>query len=205
MNAQPVDDVVDRLHHSDELAALEGVRSMLRLVGEDPDRPGLADTPARVLKAFRELAGGTEQTVAAILARTFDDVGDVDEVVAVGPIAFVSMCEHHLLPFTGTAWVAYKPEDDRTVVGLSKLARLVEHVARRPQVQERMTSQITHALTEHLSPNAACVVRAHHSCMGLRGVRASTAQMVTSSLRGLFREDARARAEFLALTGAAGG
>lgn len=183
--------------------AQAGVRALLRLAGEDPDRPGLRATPARVVAAFLEMTSGRDEDPGVILARTFDDVGDVDEMVMVGPVEFASICEHHLLPFTGTAWVAYKPEDGAPIVGLSKLARLVDCYARRPQVQERMTRQITNAIVAHLCPNAACVVRASHSCMTVRGVRKPLAEMTTSSLAGIFLDDSRARAEFLALAGPA--
>lgn len=196
-----VEKVVDALRERDRQTAMAGVRALLRLAGEDPDRSGLLETPARVVRAFAELTNGKESDPSAILSRTFDDIGDVDEMIAVGPIEFVSLCEHHLLPFTGNAWVAYKPEPGGLVVGLSKIPRLVEALARRPQVQERLTSEVTQALVDHLGPNAACVIKAHHSCMGLRGVRKPQTLMTTSSLQGLFREDGRARAEFLALTG----
>lgn len=179
--------------------ALEGVRAMLRLLGRDPDDPAVIDTPGRWLRAMREMAAPTETTSGEVLARRFD-IGPVDSVVVVGPISFVSICEHHLLPFTGRAWVAYKPEGS-TVVGLSKLPRLVRHYAAQLQVQERLTEQITAALDEHLeSLGAACVIRAEHTCMTLRGVRAQDAVMTTSSLTGIFRTNPEARAEFLALT-----
>jgi GTP cyclohydrolase I len=177
--------------------ARDGIRAMLRIMGMDPDAPGLIDTPDRWVRAYLEMGTG-ERTVEDILSRTFE-LERVDSVVAVGPISFVSLCEHHLLPFTGKAWVAYKP-DGNTVVGLSKIPRLVEHFAHRPQVQERMTEQITQAITEHLpTTGAACVIRGEHSCMSMRGVRAEGAQMVTSSMLGIFREKGEAREEFLSL------
>lgn len=180
-------------------AAREGVRAMLRLFGRDPDDPAVNDTPGRWVRAMLEMAGPTEITPDEVLSRRFD-IGPVDSVVVVGPVTFVSVCEHHLLPFTGRAWVAYKPEGS-TVVGLSKLPRLVRHYAAQLQVQERLTEQITAALDEHLETSgAACVIRAEHTCMTLRGVRAQDAVMTTSSLTGIFRTNAEARAEFLALT-----
>lgn len=184
-----------------EAEARAGVRALLRLMGEDPEREGLLDTPARVVRAYRELADSPGDP-AELLGKVFQDVDyPTDEMVAVGPIAFTSLCEHHLLPFTGTAWVAYIPMPDVGVVGLSKLPRLVEHYARRPQVQERLTTQIADAIQEHLDPvGAACVIRSTHSCMALRGVRKTGAEMVTSVLRGAFRDDPTVRAEFLALT-----
>lgn len=183
----------------DEQAAYEGVRAMLRLLGRDPDDPAVADTPRRWVRAMREMATPIQATPAEVLERRFD-IGPVDSVVVVGPVSFVSVCEHHLLPFTGRAWIAYKPEGS-TVVGLSKLPRLVRHYAARLQVQERLTEQITAALDEHLDTSgAACVIRAEHSCMTLRGVRAQDAIMTTSSLTGIFRTNPEARAEFLALT-----
>lgn len=131
-----------------------------------------------------------DMAAAQHLARTFHPVG---------PIDFTSVCEHHILPFTGTAWVAYLPQD--RVVGLSKIPRLVHHYAGRPQIQERLTQQVTAALDTHLATaGSACVIRATHSCMSLRGVRAVGAAMVTSSLTGAFRDDASCRAEFMALT-----
>lgn len=184
-----------------EDVALEGVRALLCLMGEDPEREGLVDTPSRVVKAYRELADQPGDP-AVLLAKVFNDVDyPTDEMIAVGPIEFTSLCEHHLLPFTGQAWVAYIPSPDRGVVGLSKIPRLVEHFARRPQVQERLTTQIADSLVEHLQPRGAAVlIRSTHSCMALRGVRKTGAQMVTSVLRGAFKDDPTVRAEFLALT-----
>lgn len=181
-----------------ELAASiaeHGLRELLRLMGDDPDREGLRDTPARVVRAMVEMSAGLQLDPADVLGTTFD-VGS-DEMVVVTGIEFVSLCEHHLLPFTGVAAVGYLP--DERVVGLSKLARLVDLYARRPQVQERMTRQITDALDRYVkSAGSACVLRATHSCMSCRGVR-KTASMVTSSLTGSFRDEPATRAEFLAL------
>lgn len=187
-----------------EATALEGVRALLRLMGEDPERSGLLDTPARVVKAYREVSARPGDP-ATLLARTFDDVEyPTDELIAVGPIPFTSLCEHHLLPFTGTAWIAYLPGD--SVVGLSKLPRLLDHFAQRPQVQERLTTQVADALVEHLDPEAAaCVIHATHTCMSLRGVKKQGAAMVTSVLRGRFKTDDAMRAEFMALTRSAAG
>lgn len=180
--------------------AVDGVRALLRLVDPDPDRPGLVDTPARVVSAYLEMCNRPGDP-AHLLGRVFADTDyPADEMVAVGPIEFVSLCEHHLLPFTGHAWVGYIPSDGN-VVGLSKIPRLVEHYAHRPQVQERLTTQIADALEEHLKPiGTGCVISASHSCMALRGVRKNGSAMVTSVLRGAMKNDPAARAEFLALT-----
>lgn len=173
-----------------------GIRKLLQAIGEDPDREGLEDTPARVVRAMYEMTSGLREPGADVLLATTFDVQS-DEMVVVADIDFVSLCEHHLLPFTGTAVVGYLPVE--RVVGLSKLARLVELYARRPQVQERMTRQITEALDAHLKTiGSACVLRATHSCMSCRGVR-KPAQMVTSSMTGAFRDNPETRAEFLAL------
>ena len=187
-----------------EHRAQDGIRALLRLMGEDPERSGLLDTPARVVKAYREVSARPGDP-ATLLARTFDDVEyPTDELIAVGPIPFTSLCEHHLLPFTGTAWIAYLPGD--SVVGLSKLPRLLDHFAQRPQVQERLTTQVADALVEHLDPEAAaCVIHATHTCMSLRGVKKQGAAMVTSVLRGRFKTDDAMRAEFMALTRSAAG
>jgi GTP cyclohydrolase I len=191
---QRVEDRLPLAHDWD--LALAGVRAMLRLSGLDPDSDGIAETPQRVLDAWLEMTAAPGDP-AHLLARTFD-VGDSDEMVAVGPIGLTSICEHHLLPFTGSAWVGYIPRG--RVVGLSKIPRLVDHYAMRPQVQERLTRQITDALDAHLdTAGSACLISAAHSCMALRGVRKAGAQMVTSSLTGAFRADPAARAEFLAL------
>jgi GTP cyclohydrolase I len=173
-----------------------GVLAMLMLAGEDVTRPGLAKTPGRVLAAWLEM---TERPgdPAELLATMFDDAGPSDEMIVVGPIPFTSVCEHHLLPFTGHAWVGYIP-NSHGVVGLSKIPRLVHHFARRPQVQERLTRQITDAFDEHVKPiGSACVVTAVHSCATMRGVR-TEAPMTTSSLTGVFRQP-EVRAEFLGL------
>jgi GTP cyclohydrolase IA len=178
-----------------------GVRALLRLMGENPERDGLAETPLRVVRAYMEFAARPGDP-ADLLKRTFHGVDyPPDEIVAVGPIPFVSICEHHLLPFSGTAWIGYLPAEKGGVVGLSKLPRLLDHYASRPQVQERLTTQVADALVTHLDPEAAgCIIRAAHSCMSLRGVKKTGASMVTSVLRRRFKTDPAMRAEFLALT-----
>lgn len=174
----------------------DAVVRLLEHIGEDPTRDGLLETPQRVLKALTEMTAGYSIDPAEVLAKTFD-VGPADELVVVREIPFHSMCEHHLLSFSGNATVGYLPKD--RVVGLSKLARLVDLYARRLQVQERMTHQIADAITEHLgTETAGVVIRARHSCMACRGIQKS-AEMVTSKLTGRLRDDPAARAEFLAL------
>lgn len=181
-----------------ELGPEAAVTRILQFIGEDPTRAGLIDTPARVIRALQEMTSGYSDDPAALLSTQFPD--DYDEMVVVRGVEFHSLCEHHLLGFAGTATVAYIPSPGLGVVGLSKLARLVECYARRLQVQERMTMQIAEAIETHLSPvGVGVVVRARHSCMGCRGVRKPGAEMVTSALRGAMRDDAQARAEFLAL------
>lgn len=181
--------------------ARTGVRALLRLCGEDPSREGLLDTPDRVLRAFREFTARPGDP-ADILKRVFTGVDyPPDEIVAVGPIPFTSLCEHHLLPFSGSAWIGYLPNEKGGVVGLSKLPRLLDHFAARPQVQERLTTQVADALVDHLDPEAAgCILRATHSCMSLRGVKKTGAAMTTSVLRRRFKTDPAMRAEFLSLT-----
>ncbi|HYE17097.1 MAG TPA: GTP cyclohydrolase I FolE [Tepidisphaeraceae bacterium] len=172
------------------------VREILIAVGEDPDREGLLKTPNRVARAYAELMAGLRTDPKAHLKTVFNE--RYDEVVLLRGIQFHSLCEHHLLPFTGVAHVAYLP--DGKVVGLSKLARLVEGFARRPQVQERLTTQIADALMDELSPiGAACVIEATHTCMTIRGAKKTGAVMVTSALRGIFKENPSSRAEILAL------
>lgn len=191
--------MTDNWTDEDLNAAMEGVRALLRLAGMNPEREGLQETPARYVKAWLELTESPGDP-AAILSRTFGDIEyPTDQMVALGPIDFTSVCEHHLLPFTGQAWVGYIPGVH--VVGLSKLARLVDHYARRPQVQERLTTQIAAAIDEHLAPNgAAVVIKATHSCMTLRGVRKTGGLMTTSAMHGAFRTNPATRAEFMALT-----
>ena len=175
--------------------AEEAVATLLRFIGEEPKRDGLRDTPARVVKAWREMTAGYAEEPAEILARTFDESSD--ELVILRGISFYSTCEHHLLPFYGQAVVGYLPGK---VVGISKLARLVECFAKRLQVQERMTRQIAEAVEAHLEARGVGVVlRAHHLCMGCRGVRQEETEMVTSSMLGTLRTDATSRAEFLKL------
>ncbi len=178
------------------------VREILLAVGEDPDREGLQKTPGRVARAYTELFAGLAEDPKRHLATVF--TADYDEVVLLRDIPFASVCEHHLLPFTGRAHVAYVPRGK--VVGLSKLARVVEGYARRPQIQEQLTGQICDALMEALEPKgAAVVVEAVHSCMTIRGVKKTGATMITSALRGLFRSDARSRAEVMSLIRPAAG
>jgi GTP cyclohydrolase IA len=174
------------------------VREILAAIGEDPDRPGLQDTPARVARAYAETFAGLAHDPADVLATTFDE--SHDELVLVKDIAMYSTCEHHLVPFHGVAHVGYIPGYDGRVTGLSKLARLVEVYARRPQVQERMTRQIADSLYEVLKPRGVIVViEAEHLCMAMRGIRKPGATTMTSAVRGIFRENAATRSEAMGL------
>ena len=178
------------------------VREILLAVGENPEREGLLKTPNRVARAYAELMAGLRDDPRQHLKTVFHE--RYDEVVLLRDIEFHSLCEHHLLPFTGRAHVAYLP--DGKVVGLSKLARLVEGYARRPQVQERLTTQIADALMEELNPmGAACVIESVHTCMTIRGAKKTGSTMVTSALRGIFKENPASRAEILSLMHPQGG
>jgi GTP cyclohydrolase I len=180
----------------DLLRIERAVREILIAVGEDPDREGLLKTPSRVAKSYAELMAGLYTDPKKHLKTVFHE--RYDEIVLLRDIPFHSLCEHHLLPFTGRAHVAYLPGG--RVVGLSKLARLVEGYARRPQVQERLTTQIADALMDELAPiGAACVVEAVHTCMTIRGVKKHGSTMVTSALRGIFKDNPSSRAEVLSL------
>ncbi|MGN6726701.1 MAG: GTP cyclohydrolase I FolE [Tepidisphaeraceae bacterium] len=180
-----------------DVPAIErAVRDILRAVGEDPEREGLLKTPNRVARAYAELFAGLTDDPRRHLRTVFTET--YDEVVLLRDIEFHSMCEHHLLPFTGRAHVAYLPKGK--VVGLSKMARLVEGYARRPQVQERLTTQIADALMESLDPvGAAVVIEASHTCMTIRGAKKHGSTMVTSALRGIFKDSPASRAEILTL------
>lgn len=180
---------------SDLRAAAEaGVRAMLLLAGEDPRRPGLVDTPRRVVDAFVEMTGSPGDP-HELMSRTFDDVANVHELVTIGPVPFTSVCEHHLMPFTGRVWIGYLPAK---VVGLSKFGRLVDHYARRVQVQERLTEDIAAAVEQHAKAYGVGVrVVAEHTCMTARGVRKPGAVMGTVALRGDVRTEPY-RADFLA-------
>lgn len=172
------------------------VRVILESVGEDPDRPGLKETPRRVAKMYAEMFAGLHTDPARHLKVVFPET--YDEMVLVRDITFTSMCEHHLLPFSGVAHVAYVP--DGKVTGLSKLARVVEEVSRRPQVQERMTQTIADMIDSHLNTSGvAVVVSAEHSCMAIRGIKKPGSTTVTSALRGIFITNQSTRAEFMSL------
>jgi GTP cyclohydrolase I len=180
-----------------DIARIEkAVREILFAVGENPDREGLLKTPNRVARSYAELMAGLHDDPRRHLQTVFHE--RYDEVVLLRDIEFHSLCEHHLLPFTGRAHVAYLP--DGRVVGLSKLARLVEGYARRPQVQERLTTQIADALMDELNPiGAVCVIEAIHTCMTIRGAKKHGSIMVTSALRGIFKENPSSRSEILTL------
>jgi len=172
------------------------IREILLAVGENPDREGLVKTPSRIARSYAELMAGLHDDPRRHLKTVFTE--RYDEVVLLRDIQFHSLCEHHLLPFTGRAHVAYLPDGE--VVGLSKLARLVEGYARRPQLQERLTTQIADALMEELNPiGAACIIEAVHTCMTIRGAKKHGSTMVTSALRGIFQENPSSRSEILSL------
>jgi GTP cyclohydrolase I len=178
----------------------EAVRTLIRWAGDDPDREGLADTPARVGRAWKEYARGYDEDPAVHLSRTFDEVGGYDEIVLLRDIPFQSHCEHHLAPIIGKASIAYLPAD--RVVGISKLARVLHGFARRLQVQERLTAQVADCVWDHLKPQGvAVVIEASHACMTARGVHTPGVMMTTSRMMGVFREDERSRREVLALMG----
>lgn len=184
-------------HKVDRPRIEAAVREILIAVGEDPDRGGLVDTPKRVAKAYAEVFAGLHQDPEDILSTKFDL--DHEELVLVKDIPFYSTCEHHLVPFHGVAHVGYIPSHDGKVTGLSKLARLVDVFARRPQVQERLTTQIVEALVTHLKPRGAIVVvECEHMCMSMRGIRKPGAKTVTSAVRGQLHDPAT-RAEAMSL------
>ena len=179
--------------------AQQAVVTLLEHIGEDPGRNGLKDTPRRVVKALLEMTRGYQADVATILGVTFDVT--FDEMVVLTDIPFNSLCEHHMLPFTGTATVGYIPGPAGGVVGISKLARLVEAHAQRLQIQERMTDDIAKDLNHYLYPKGVgVVIQAHHQCMSCRGVRLPNTTMITSALTGAMKDEPEARAEFLAFT-----
>jgi GTP cyclohydrolase IA len=183
-----------------DLARAEAaVRELLIAIGEDPDREGLKRTPARVASAYAEMfAGLSVPDPDAVLETTFDE--NHDELVLVKDIALYSICEHHLVPWHGSAAVGYIPGEDGRITGLSKLARLVDLYAKRPQVQERLTSQVADAIMRRLEPQGVVVVvEAEHLCMAMRGVRKPGSTTVTSAVRGIFKSDPRSRAEALGL------
>ncbi len=180
--------------------AEEAVRTLLRWAGEDPAREGLLDTPGRVTRAYRQWFRGYEEDPVAMLQRTFEEVEGYDEMVVLRDIRFESYCEHHLAPIIGKAHVGYIPTD--RVVGISKLARLVDAYAKRMQVQEKLTAQIANTLMDVLKPfGVAVVIEGEHHCMSTRGVHKPSVSMVTSTMLGAFREDPRTRKEFMEIIG----
>lgn len=178
--------------------AEKAVRTLLQYAGDDPTREGLLDTPSRVTKAYKEWFAGYSQDPREILSRTFSESNGYDEIILLSNIDFQSHCEHHMVPIIGVAHVGYLPKD--RVVGISKLARIVELYSKRLQIQEKMTRQIADAISEELAPlGVAVVIEAQHHCMTTRGVRKSNVTMTTSAMYGRFRENPETRAEFLAL------
>ena len=178
----------------DAAAIEEGVRMILRGIGEDPERGGLRETPARVARMYEEIFGGIDVDASQIV--TVVEGADFDEMIMVRDIPLYSMCEHHLIPFNGKAHVAYIPNKSQQITGLSKIARVVDTLAKKPQVQERLTTEIAESIEQALSPRGVFVViEAEHLCMTMRGIKKPGAVTVTSAVRGLFRNDARTRQE----------
>lgn len=181
-----------------EADALDAVRTLIAWAGDNPGREGMVDTPARVLRAYGELFDGYDKDVSKILAKTFKDVGGYDDIVLVKDIPFHAHCEHHMVPFFGTAHIAYLPHDG--VVGISKLARITNAFAHRFQTQENLTAQILDAVNENLNPRgAAIMVEAEHLCMTMRGVRAPGSKTVTQRFTGVFAEDKNEQDRFFAM------
>ena len=173
-------------------------RTIIQWAGDDPNRPGLSETPARMVRAFEEFFAGYSQEPELILQKTFGEIEGYDEMIALRAIRFESHCEHHLAPIIGRAWVAYVPNG--RVVGISKLARVVEAYAKRLQIQEKMTAQIANTINEVLKPQGVgVIVKATHHCMTTRGVHKSDSDLVTSRMLGCFRDNSLTRQEFLAM------
>ena len=194
--AQHSRDEADRPDRAEVEAA---VRTIIRWAGDDPRRDGLAETPSRVARAFEEFFAGYAQDPAEILQKTFEEIEGYDEMIALRGIPFESHCEHHMAPIIGQAWVAYIPNG--RVVGISKLARVVDVFAKRLQIQEKMTAQIANVILDVLKPQGvAVVIKATHHCMSTRGIHKSGTDLVTSRMLGVFRENAITRQEFLGLT-----
>jgi len=194
--------LIDGVHapEIDQKRIAAAVREILFAIGEDPDRDGLLDTPNRVARMYAEICAGLHQEPSEHLATMFE--ADHDEMVMVRDIPMYSLCEHHLIPFIGKAHVAYIPNRSGNVIGLSKVARLVDGYAKRPQVQERLTRQVADALEEHLQPRGVLVVmEAEHLCMSMRGVRKAGSSTVTSSVTGIFRANVATRAEAMRFLG----
>ncbi len=186
----------DKIPVPDDVAA--AIRTLIAWAGDDPDREGLVDTPKRVARAWKEYCQGYTEDPSLHLSRTFKEVGGYDEIVLLKDIPFHSHCEHHMAPIIGKAHIAYLPRD--RVVGISKLARVLNGFARRLQVQERLTAEVANCIWEHLHPHGvAVVIEASHACMTARGVRTPGVGMVTSRMMGIFRDDERTRKEVLAL------
>ena len=184
-----------------QLEIEQSFREVLRWIGEDPDRDGLRETPGRLVRAFQEYFSGYRQDPELILQKTFEEIDGYDEMVVLRGVPFESHCEHHVAPIIGRAFVAYVPNS--RVVGISKLARVVEVYAKRLQIQEKMTAQIANTLDEVLRPKGvAVVIEAAHQCMTTRGVHKPGVAMVTSRMLGAFRSDSATRREFLAIIGA---
>ena len=187
-------------HELDKARVEAAIRELLFAIGEDPDREGLQGTPDRIARACEEIFGGMQEDPSRHLLKQFDEPGNEDMVI-VKDIPFASMCEHHLLPFTGKAHICYLPNEGK-ITGLSKLARCVSGYARRPQLQERLTNQIADAVMDRLNARGVLVVlEAEHSCMNMRGVRAAGSKTVTSAVRGFLKTDLKAREEALNLIG----
>lgn len=190
------DDVEKKIQVPDEIR--QSIRNLIRWAGDDPDREGLADTPDRVARAWREYCSGYDENPASHLSRVFEEVGGYDEIVLLRDIPFQSHCEHHMAPITGMASIAYLPTD--RVVGISKLVRVLHGFAQRLQVQERLTAQVAQAIWEHLKPQGvAVVIKAQHGCMTGRGVKTHGVDMVTSRMLGCFLEKPESRKEVLSL------
>jgi GTP cyclohydrolase I len=200
-NASP--DIHDQADHTDRPSREEAeaaVRVLIRWAGDDPAREGLVDTPSRVIRSYEEFFAGYSQDPREILARTFSEVQGYDEMIVLKDIRFESYCEHHMVPIIGRAHVAYLPRE--RVVGISKLARLVDAFAKRLQIQEKMTAQIADTLEEVLQPlGVGVILEANHQCMSTRGVHKAGASMVTSRMLGTFRDDPSTRREFLSIVG----
>jgi GTP cyclohydrolase I len=200
VTSSPKIQTLESLEKPSREEALEAVETLIRWAGDDPTREGLAGTPERVVSSFQEFFEGYAVDPREILERTFEEVGGYDEMVLLRDIRFESHCEHHMAPIIGVAHVAYMP--DNRVVGISKLARLVEAYARRLQIQEKMTAQIANTIDEVLNPKGvAVVIEATHHCMTTRGVHKPGTSMVTSRMLGMFRTNASTRREFLSLVG----